>query len=256
MNMKTLFLAVTIVSLAVPLTAEAQFGPAPSGPAGPAKKIAPIDLTGYWVSIVTEDWRTRMFTPRKGDFPGIFLTPDAQKVAMAWDPAKDEAAGLQCKSYGGAAIMRVPTRLHITWKNDDTLRIDTDAGKQTRLFQFADDAMPSKGDPTWQGFSKAKWEFDLARGFGAPPKVMGGDLKVVTTHMKPGYLRKNGVPYGANAVVTEYFDVFKEDDGTEYLVVETTVVDPDNLRAPFITSSNFKKQKNSKGWDPQPCTAQ
>lgn len=255
MKMRTLFLTVAALCLAAPLTAEAQFGPAPSGPPGPAKKVAPIDLTGYWVSLITEDWRFRMVTPRKGDYPGIFLTPEAQKVAMAWDPKKDEAAGLQCKSYGGAAIMRVPTRLHITWKGDNTLRVDTDAGKQTRLFQFADDAKPM-GDPSWQGFSKAEWEFDLQRSFGGPPKVLGGDLKVVTTHLRPGYLRKNGVPYGTNAVVTEYFDLFKEDDGTEYLVVETTVVDPDNLRAPLITSSTFKKQKNSKGWDPEACTAE
>ena len=122
MKMKTLFLAVAVLCLAAPLTAEAQFGPGPSGPPGLAKKVAPIDLTGYWVSLITEDWRVRMVTPRKGDYPGIFLTPEAQKMAMAWDPKKDEAAGLQCKSYGGAAIMRVPTRLHITWKNDTTLR--------------------------------------------------------------------------------------------------------------------------------------
>lgn len=255
MNIRALFVAVAALCLAVPLTAEAQFGPPPGGPAGPAKKVAPIDLTGYWVALVTEDWRYRMITPPKGDFPGIFLTPSAQKVADSWDPDKDTAAGLQCKSYGAAAIMRVPTRLHITWKNDDTLQIDTDAGKQTRLFEFAKDAMPAKGDLTWQGFSKAEWEFDLKPvGRGTPPEVEGGDLKVVTTHMRPGYLRKNGVPYGSNAVVTEYFDLFHDGD-TQYLVVETTVVDPDNLRAPLITSSTFKKQENSKGWDPEPCMA-
>ncbi len=254
MKTRTLFLTVALLGLALPFSANAQFGPPPHGPEGPAKKIAPIDITGYWVSLITEDWRTRMVTPAKGDYPGIFLTPEAQKIAMAWDPAKDEAAGLQCKSYGGAAIMRVPTRLHITWKNDDTLQVDADAGKQTRMFQFAKDAAP-KGEPSWQGFSKADWEFDLKGGFGSPPKVMGGDLKVVTTHLRPGYLRKNGVPYGEKAKVTEYFDLFKEDDGTEYLVVETTVVDPENLRAPLITSSTFKKQKNSKGWDPEDCTS-
>jgi len=255
MNARNLFIAVAALCLAAPLAAQAQFGPPSMGPTGAAKKVAPIDMTGYWVALVTEDWRYRMITPPKGDFPGIFLTPKAQKEAMAWDPDKDIAAGLQCKSYGGAAIMRVPTRLHITWKNDNTLRIETDAGKQTRLFQFAKDAMPSKGKLTWQGFSKAKWEFDLMRQRGGPPKVQGGDLKVVTTHMRPGYLRKNGVPYGSNAVVTEYFDLFKEDNGVDYLVVETTVVDPDNLQSPLITSSTFRKQKNSKGWDPEPCMA-
>jgi hypothetical protein len=256
MIIRTLVIAAALC-LAVPLTAEAQFGPPPSGPAGPAKKVAPIDLTGYWVSLITEDWRYRMVTPPKGDFPGIFLTAEAQKVADAWDPAKDEAAGLQCKSYGGAAIMRVPTRLHITWKGDDTLQVDTDAGKQTRLFQFADDAMAPKGEPSWQGFSKAEWLLDMGRfRRGQPPTIEGGALKVVTTDLRPGYLRKNGVPYGKNAVVTEYFDLFKEDNGDQYLIVETTVVDPDNLRNPLITSSTFRKQKDSKGWDPEACSAQ
>jgi hypothetical protein len=254
MNIRALVIAAAVLTVALPLTAEAQFGPPQMGPMGPAKKVAPIDLTGYWVSLVTEDWRYRMITPPKGDFPGIFLTPPAQKEAMSWDPDKDIAAGLQCKSYGGAAIMRVPTRLHITWKDDNTLRIDTDAGKQTRLFEFAKDAKPM-GEPSWQGFSKAEWEVDTMRQRGTPPKVLGGDLKVVTTHLRPGYLRKNGVPYGTNATVTEYFELFTQDDGTEYMVVETTVVDPDNLRAPLITSSTFKKQANSKGWDPEPCMA-
>ena len=57
-------------------------------------------------------------------------------MADTWDPAKDEAAGEQCRAYGAANIMRVPGRLHITWQNDTTLRIDTDAGTQTRLIRF------------------------------------------------------------------------------------------------------------------------
>jgi len=81
----------------------------PMGRAG-----APIDLTGYWVSLVTGDWRFRMITPPKGDYTSIPLNAEARKVADAWDPAKDEAAGEQCKSYGAPALMRVPGRLHIT----------------------------------------------------------------------------------------------------------------------------------------------
>src|SRR5215831_5555394 len=72
------------------------------------RDAAPWDLTGYWVSIVTEDWRFRMVTPGKGDYLGLPLNDAAKKVAEAWDPAKDAAAGEQCKSYGAAAIMRVP----------------------------------------------------------------------------------------------------------------------------------------------------
>src|SRR3984957_18708791 len=163
--------------------------------AGKAQKpAAPIDITGYWVSLVTEDWRYRMMTPAKGDFPSIPLNPEGVKLANEWDPAKDEAAGNQCKSYGAGNIMRVPGRLHITWQDDNTLKVEMDNGEQTRLFHFA--AAPSS-DLTWQGDSLAQWEFAGGRAGGK-----GGDLKVVTTHFKPGFLQKNGVPYSANAVVT------------------------------------------------------
>ncbi len=101
-----------------------------------AKSAAPVDLTGYWVSVVTEDWRYRMVTPMKGDYPSIPLNAEGKRVADSWDPAKDEAAGNQCKSYGAGNVMRVPERLRITWQDDNTMRIDTDAGQQTRIFHF------------------------------------------------------------------------------------------------------------------------
>ena len=77
-----------------------------------------------------------MATPAKGDYRGMGLTPDGRKLADAWDPAKDEASGDLCKAYGAPAIMQVPGRFHITWEDERTLRIDTDAGKQTRLLHF------------------------------------------------------------------------------------------------------------------------
>ena len=129
----------------------------PQPPRAP-RAAAPIDLTGYWVSIVTQDWRWRMVTPRKGDYQGIPITPAAAKVADAWDPAKDEAAGEQCKSYGAPALMSVPGRIHITWQDDNTLKVDTDAGTQTRLLRFgaAQDCRPTRR-ATWQGVSQAQW---------------------------------------------------------------------------------------------------
>src|SRR5213594_2082071 len=120
------------------------------GPPPAARAAAAFDMTGYWVSIVTEDWRWRMF-PTKGDYGGVPLNADARKIADAWDPAKDEAAGEQCKSYGAPNIMRVPGRLHITWANDSTLKIETDAGMQTRLLRFGA-ATPLAAPPDWQGF--------------------------------------------------------------------------------------------------------
>jgi hypothetical protein len=219
------------------------------------KAAAPVDLTGYWVSLVTEDWRFRMMTPAKGDFPSIPLNPEGRKLALAWDPAKDEAAGEACKSYGAGNIMRMPGRLHITWQDDNTLKIETDTGTQTRLFHFGRPRPPATA-PDWQGFSVAQWEFaGGGRGRGAAA-VHGGDLKVVTTHLRPGYLQTNGVPYSADAVITEHFDALeKEANGDQWLIVTTLVDDPQYLNQPFQRSTHFKRQADASGWDPSPCSA-
>jgi hypothetical protein len=246
-------LLVTLIAsaLATParLQAQGRGGPAAATP----KASAPIDLTGYWVSFVTEDWRYRMITPAKGDYRGVPITKEALQVVNAWDAAADDAAGNQCKSYGAAAIMRVPGRIHVTWQDDNTLRVDTDAGTQTRLFRFA----PSPGaetKPTWQGESTARWERPGGRG-GNPAAPPQGSMTVVTTNMRAGYLRKNGVPYSENARVTEYFDVAPQPGGGQLLVVTTVVDDPRYLTQPFIVSSHFKKEADASKWDPTPCSS-
>ena len=238
--------------LASSLTAFAQFGP-PPGPPRTAKASAPEDLTGYWVSLVTEDWRWRMVTPAKGDYDGVPINPAARKVADTWDPAKDEAAGNACKAYGAPAISRVPGRFRITWQDDNTLKLEMDAGTQTRIFHFGGKP-PESGDAGWQGYSVASWDRQSGGGFGPPGP--GGSLKVVTTHAKPGYLRKNGVPYSADAVVTEWFDVVKEPDGEQYLVVKTLVDDPQYLMGTFLTSTHFKREPDGAKFHPTPCAAQ
>ena len=121
------------------------------------RPVAPIDLTGYWVSLVTEDWRYRMMTPALGDFPNVPVNPAGRTIANAWNPAKDEADGNACKGYGAVNIIRMPGRLHITWQDDNTLKIETDTGTQTRLFHFG--AAAPSGEATWQGDSVATWEF-------------------------------------------------------------------------------------------------
>src|SRR5262245_36618495 len=101
-------------------------------PPATAKAAAPIDVTGYWVAEITEDWRWRMVTPAKGDWESVPLNTEAQAIARRWDPTRDTAAGEQCKSYGAPALMRAPTRLHIAWEDDNTLKVDADYGTQTR----------------------------------------------------------------------------------------------------------------------------
>ena len=236
-------------SLAVPSPARAQRG----GPPPTGRAAAPIDLTGYWVAVVNEDWRYRMITPAKGDYRGVPITNEALKIVNAWDPAADDAAGNQCKSYGAAVIMRVPGRVHVTWQDDSTLRVDTDAGTQTRLFRFGPAPAPST-PPTWQGHSVAQWERG-GRGNQAGGGPRGGALTVVTTNMRAGYLRKNGVPYSENARLTEHFDVSPMPNNGQALVVTTIVDDPRYLTQPFIVSSHFKKETDGAKWDPSPCSS-
>jgi hypothetical protein len=242
---------------------------------------APIELTGWWVSVVTEDWRWRMVTPAKGDYASVPISNEGRRVADTWDPAKDEREGNACRAYGAAAIMRVPGRVHVTWENENTLKMETDAGTQTRLLHFGD-AQPPGGEQGWQGYSAATWEIagGGARagggGFGAggggggggggrggggapggaPPGPRYGSLKVVTTHMKPGYLRKNGVPYSENTTLTEYFDRHTEANGDDWFTVTTIVDDTKYLNQSFITSSGFKKERDGSKWRPTPCAAQ
>lgn len=246
-------LLVLAVSVALPLIAQAPGGGRGGAPAI-GKAGAPVDLTGYWVSIVDEDWRFRMVVPPPGDYQGVPMTAEARRVADAWDPAKDEASGDQCKAFGAPALLRVPEHLHITWQDDQTLRMETDAGTQTRLFHFGNWKAPA-GPPTLQGDSVASWEVSRQRGGEDAAPTGKGNLKVTTTHLKAGYLRKNGVPYSENALLTEYYDILKEHNGDLMLVVTIVVTDPQYLREPFIITSHFKKQANDAGWKPTPCTA-
>jgi len=266
------------------------------GPPPTAKAIAPIDLTGYWTAVVTEDWHVRMLTPSKGDFgsgvagtienPGVGFVgagpnPAAQgnipynttaaQTAMKWDPAKDEAEGNACKAYGAPGIMRQPTHLHITWQDDSTLKVEADYGTQTRLFHFAPPttqgrldygnatllpARPSKleppagVEPSVQGYSAAQWT--IMGGSGNFER--GGNLKVATSRLKPGYYWKNGMPYTGNAAVTEYFRTMELPDRSQWIRYTQVVDDPEYLTQPWIVNYAFKKLPDGSKWNPTPCS--
>lgn len=239
-----------IVALAFAVTgawAQAPLGVRVGTPQTP-KTGALIDLTGYWVSLVGDDARSRLLTPPKGDFADFPLNADGLKLANAWDPARDEAAGEQCKSYGAAAIMGIPGRFHITWDNDTTLKVETEAGTQIRLLHFGTNP-PETEAPSWQGYSMARWEPPLK--YVVPAT---GSLKVKTVQLLPGYLRRNGVPYSAETTVAEYFDLTRDQDGT-VLVVNTVVEDPVYLTEPYRTSTNLRKLRDGSGWNPSGCSA-
>jgi hypothetical protein len=273
-----------LVGTLIAAGASAQRGPGPGpGPgAASARDGAPIDLTGTWVSVVSEDWRHRMATPRVGDYESVPIGANGRRVADAWDLAADNAAGLECKAFGVGGIMRQPGRLRIDWDDPQTLRIDFDAGTQTRLLHFAGTA-PEGTEKTWQGWSNARWDRPPGRRGGAPraqignsqgPTVAGGgglgqrggpppsasiyeggSLTVTTTNFREGYLRKNGVPYSENATITEYFHRLPEQaNGDVYLLVITVVQDPTNLNGPFYTSTHFRLEPDASGFEPTPCS--
>jgi hypothetical protein len=231
-----------------------------------------------------------MLTPPKGDYQSVPVNANGKRVADAWDLAHDDASGNRCKAFGAAGVMRQPGRLHIAWQDDNTLRVDTDAGTQTRLLSFESAPRPGSTDVrgttpaarTWQGISRASWEGPaIGRGPGGPARAAapiaptvpggggsglrggppprftvneGGSLKVVTTNMRAGYLRKNGVPYSENAILTEYFDRLPASpNGDVWLLVVSIVDDPAYLSQPFYTSTHFKLEPDGSKWNPTPC---
>ena len=267
------------------------------GPPPTPKAIAPIDLTGYWTAVVTEDWHVRMLTPSKGDFgsgiagtienPGVgFIgagpNPSDRgnipynvagaKLAMAWDPAKDQAEGNACKAYGAPGIMRLPTHLHITWQDDSTLKIEADYGTQARVLHFGPPTTegrldygnatlfpsrpltfeaPAAVEPSAQGYSIASWTImGGSAGF-----ERGGNLKVVTSRLKPGYYWKNGMPYSGKAVLTEYFRTMALPDRSEWIRYTAIADDPEYLTQPWIVNYAFKRLPDGSTWNPTPCSA-
>src|SRR5262245_23115549 len=219
----------------------------PPGPQSP-RAAAPYDLTGYWVSVVTEDWRWRMTTPPKGDFISIPLSDEGRTVAFGWD-SKTEGS---CKAYGAAGLLHVPTRLNISWQGDDVLKVESAAGAQTRLLRFSPKAASSAR--SLQGFSVAEWEpLGVAgagrAGGGPPPRA----LKVTTTNLAEGWLRKNGVPYSDQTTLVEHWDRVAFPNGDVWLTVSQYVSDPKYLTGDYTTSMHFKHEPDGSRWKPTPC---
>ena len=291
MNMRTPAFGMAAVCLAIVVAgmdaAGQGRGRGQAGPPQTARQAAPIDLTGTWVSVVTEDWRWRMATPPKGDVASVPVSAEGRKAAQGWDLAADNAGGNQCKAFGVGGIMRQPGRLRISWQDDETLKLEFDAGTQTRLLNF-DRSKQAPAEKSWQGFSLAQWEGPgvgrgasaatdvrvtgggtLSRGVpggggqglrgGPPPRQQaeinsGGDLRIVTTNFREGYLRKNGVPYSEQATMTEYIHRLPtHPNGDSWLQVITMIDDPKYLNGTFYTSTNFRLEPDGSKFAPSGC---
>jgi hypothetical protein len=229
------------------------------GPPPTPQSAAPTDFTGTWVSVITEDWRFRMVTPPKGDAASIPANAAAIAASEAFDPAKDTAAGEACKAFGAPGLLRMPTRIRISWQDPQTLKLEFDNGTQTRLFHFdANAAAPAQ--PDYQGHSTARWEL-MAEGMGQPaaggrgggaPALSGG-LRVATRNLKPGYMRRNGIPYSANAIYNEVFDVTPGPQNETWLIVTSELIDPMYLNQPYMLSTQFKKEPDASKFQPRAC---
>jgi hypothetical protein len=240
-----------------------------------AQAAAPFDPAGYWVSIVTQDWVFRMAVPQRGQYSDVPLTLKAKQFADAWQPGPDEAAGRQCEAYGAPAIMQIPERLHIGWQDPDTLEVQSDAGMQTRLLHFRPSAEAAAAPASWQGYTTAQWMLYRAAAQRAPQQaippagqaaaagparpakpVSYGWLQAVTTHLRPGLLRKNGVPYSAQTNMTENWQLNDsgEDYGGAWLTVTTILRDPQYLAGPYVENALFNREADGSKWAPAPCS--
>jgi hypothetical protein len=254
------WLLLTALFFILPVTLLAQGGrggaaAAPAPAQGP-RAAAPVDLTGYWVSLVTEDWIERMSpdSPPSGTGGARGLTGLRGQAAPPPDSTE------RCRVYAAGGSLRVPGRLHITWADDNTLKVEMDAGTQTRLLHF-NPLTPPPTEKTLQGYSVANWELSAgARGGRGGPAGPGpgsaapavrpwGSLNVVTTNLKGGYLLSSRSFYSDNAVLTEYFSKHT-DFGVEYFTVTAVLQDGATTRA---TSSTFKKEPNGDKFKPSGC---
>jgi hypothetical protein len=235
-----------LAAVCMPVLAHAQ--PSAEAELPLPRDAAPIDVTGYWVSVVSEDWRFRMSVAQKGDWDIVPLNAEGRRAAMNSNLTADP-----CRAYGAAGIMRIPGRLRIVWEDDVTLRIETDAGRQTRRFQFTGFERERQEASSRQGYSVAEWLTSTPPpDFGARDSS-GGELHVVTTNMLPGYYFKHGVAYSANAVLNEYFAHLTEANGDEYLLVTSIVEDRRYLREEFVRTLVFRQEVDDGGWNPTPC---
>ncbi len=241
----------------------------PSHPPASAHAQAPVDMTGYWVSMVTADWRFRMVVPGRGEYAGIPISLEAKRFADAWNPATDEAAGKQCEAYGAGVIMQVPERLHISWQDENTLQVQTDAGMQKRLLYFKPSSAALQVPPSWQGTSVARWLMqvlpernqkspfaeDSEQSSSQASSRPNGQLQISTQNMLPGLLRKNGVPYSEKSTMSEYWEVHADPNtGKQFLIVTTELTDPLYLHEPYVYNALFEREADGSKWDPTPCS--
>lgn len=188
---------------------------------------AQADLAGMWAQRFHEELPERGAGPEIGDYAGLPVNDAARLRADSWDAAKWTIPERQCEPHPADYAPRGPASLRIG-RTVDPISQDVVSWDITIMWSLSYRSIYMDGRPrpsryalhSWQGFSAGEWEGDM--------------LKVTTTHLKEGWVRRNGLPRSDRATVIEYF-IRNED----YLTLATVVVDPVYLTEPLVRTSDW-----------------
>jgi len=185
-----------------------------------------IDLSGAWAPAPHEE---STGNPAIADYLGVPITESARAVGLAWSPSRVTVPEHQCQVHVAPYLLGGPLNLRIWEERQDQsqqledIRMYISTYEQNRTIWMDDRPHPPEAAAhTWMGFSTGKWD--------------GNTLTVYTTHLKEGYLRRNGLPETDQATLIEHF--MRHGD---YLVHVSEVTDPATLTEPFVRSQIFRR---------------
>jgi hypothetical protein len=204
--------------------------------------FAQMDLSGEWAPRFHEDNPERLAGPEIGDYLGLPINDAARLRADTWDASILTLPEHQCKPHPADYSPRGPANLRI-WKEVEKesqqliayhTHISWQAPERT-IWMDGRSHPPDYAAHTWQGFSTGKWEGDV--------------LTVTTTHLKTGWIRRNGIPRSDRATLVEHWIRHGE-----YLTLVSIVNDPAYLTEPFIRTTNWVLDPRQQ-IAPYPCEA-
>ena len=192
-----------------------------------APAAAQIDFSGNWVQRYNEDQPERLAGPELGDYLGLPLTDAARARADTWSASLLTLPEHQCKPHPVAYGYRGPSNMRLQQEIDPfTQRVQKITVHLAWMEQHRDIWMDGRPHPptaaphTWQGFSTGRWD--------------GDTLVVTTTHMKAGWLRRNGVPYSDRSRFTERWS--RHGSVISHVAI---LEDPLNLTEPFVRTTDW-----------------
>ena len=189
--------------------------------------LAQVDLAGEWNPRFHEDQPERIPGPDIGDYLGLPITEAARLRADAWDASLLTLPEHQCKPHPSDYGMRGPANTR--WSKEVDRDTQSTIAWHTHMsWQAPERTIYMDGRPhppeyaahTWQGFSTGKFE--------------GNMLTITTTHLKNGWIRRNGIPRSEKATVTEH--VMRNGDYLTWMVI---INDPVYLTEPFVRTTDF-----------------